>query len=346
MSAALLWSLAVAWAAPTWGDPEPLGHGLTLVRGADPDVPALAVAVQIDASAVAQWKGTPSREVPDTDTQSDHETLAQRTTDFLVEHGLDLAVNANFFSPCCSYLDREPTKVLGLSMDDGEVVSAPQNGFAAAFVVSEDGVPALIEAKAGHDTSGLRVAVAGQPWLIQDGTVVAPDAPREPRTAIGLDAAGHTVTLLIVDGRNVGTSEGATFVELAAWLQGLGVHTAMNLDGGGSSTLAVPGDPRPTILNTPSTGGLERLVANHLGVVMAPAPDPVDTDPNPADTDPADAEEPPTASGCGCTHRGPTAPHGLAPLALVGVVWRRRRAAPPAGGRSRAPAITLRPSGS
>ena len=47
------------------------------------------------------------------------------------------------------------------------------------------------------------------------------------------------------------------------------VHNAINLDGGGSSTMVIEKDGKPVVLNSPIEGGLagrERLVANHFGI--------------------------------------------------------------------------------
>ncbi len=59
---------------------------------------------------------------------------------------------------------------------------------------------------------------------------------RHPRTALGLSRDQKTLYLVVVDGRSA-ASVGMTCAELAALLKGFGSWTAMNLDGGGSSTM-------------------------------------------------------------------------------------------------------------
>ena len=59
---------------------------------------------------------------------------------------------------------------------------------------------------------------------------------RQPRTAIGATADGKLV-VLVCDGRNKRGSKGFTLPELADKLISLGCTEAVNLDGGGSSTL-------------------------------------------------------------------------------------------------------------
>ena len=59
---------------------------------------------------------------------------------------------------------------------------------------------------------------------------------RHPRTAIGTDKKGN-VYLIVVDGRSAGNAEGVTITELTKICAWLGLTDAINLDGGGSSTM-------------------------------------------------------------------------------------------------------------
>lgn len=62
--------------------------------------------------------------------------------------------------------------------------------------------------------------------------------------------------------------------ELADLLLEYGAYSAINMDGGGSVTLVVEGpDGKPEVLNSPIHAripGLERPVANHLGIYALP----------------------------------------------------------------------------
>ena len=110
-------------------------------------------------------------------------------------------------------------------------------------------------------------AVAGGPWLIRNGKLIAPqEMPggfnpqtfierRHPRTAVGRTAQGE-ILWITVDGRQP-HSQGATLSELAQILARYGAVEAINLDGGGSTTLVV----RNLIVNSPSDG-VERPVSN------------------------------------------------------------------------------------
>ena len=81
-----------------------------------------------------------------------------------------------------------------------------------------------------------RSAVYGNRLLLKDGKVppLGEDKARHPRTAAGL--AGNTLLLVVIDGR-ARESAGVTFAELATLLKDLGCTDAVNLDGGGSSTM-------------------------------------------------------------------------------------------------------------
>ena len=74
----------------------------------------------------------------------------------------------------------------------------------------------------------------------------------------------------MIDGRQPGYSEGVSLGELADLMIEYGADHAINLDGGGSSTLVVEGtDGTARILNSPIHGripGRERPVANQLGI--------------------------------------------------------------------------------
>jgi len=93
---------------------------------------------------------------------------------------------------------------------------------------------------------------------------------RHPRTAVGKTASGD-VWFVIVDGRQ-DMSDGATLAELADVMVGLGCTDAINLDGGGSSTMNLFG----MTLNRPSDGK-ERPISN--AVLFAGAIPTIETEP-------------------------------------------------------------------
>ena len=98
-----------------------------------------------------------------------------------------------------------------------------------------------------------RSALAAGPVLIDGGRIVEYDSDksfytgRHPRTLIGKRADGEVV-MVVIDGRFKGRGEGATIAETAYIARLLGLVEALNLDGGGSSTLWTA---RKGVLNHP-----------------------------------------------------------------------------------------------
>ncbi|MFE5686674.1 phosphodiester glycosidase family protein [Streptomyces sp. NPDC056512] len=113
------------------------------------------------------------------------------------------------------------------------------------------------------------------PELVENGDVAVDPAregmsgssldERAPRTLAGVRADG-TLLLVVVDGRT-SASAGATLSEAAALVAGLGARSALNLDGGGSSTLVVRGRLENRPMDEEVKGSVERRVATAIAVV-------------------------------------------------------------------------------
>ena len=127
----------------------------------------------------------------------------------------------------------------------------------------------------GRDLSAWRGAehvIGGAGLLVDDGRPVTTqgvermrdDFPlvRHPRSLIGTDADGAT-WLVAVDGRRPGHSVGMSFRELHRLAAVLGLHDAVNLDGGGSTTLVVQG----SIVNRPTDVTGPRAVSDAIVVL-------------------------------------------------------------------------------
>ena len=89
---------------------------------------------------------------------------------------------------------------------------------------------------------------------------------RHPRSAIYTKGDG-TVVFITVDGRSAGNADGMSIPELAYLVKILGGYDAINLDGGGSTTLWFKGAPDNGVLNYPTDNKLfdhagERSVSN------------------------------------------------------------------------------------
>jgi large repetitive protein len=115
-------------------------------------------------------------------------------------------------------------------------------------------------------------AVGGMPLLLSDGRIaVSPDCHTSlcrpnPRTGIGVTADGK-ILLVVVDGRQPKWSVGPTLFGFARIMQDHGAVWALNLDGGGSTTMVVEGE----VVNRPSEG-YQRSISN--AVLVLPGPDP------------------------------------------------------------------------
>jgi len=144
-----------------------------------------------------------------------------------------------------------PVDILGMAVSGGRVRSPPAERN-AGFWLDDAG-----EAHVGHPPSAAKVreGVAGFSQLVQDGRLVpSPGAPLHPRTALGLDASGRCLYLVVVDGRQPGYSEGMSLHTLAVYMRDLGCSSAVNLDGGGSSIMILADrDGVRHVINDPST---------------------------------------------------------------------------------------------
>jgi hypothetical protein len=144
-----------------------------------------------------------------------------------------------------------PVEILGLAVSGGQVRSQPLDAH-CGFWIDRVG-----RAHVGNpaDLAEVREGIAGFSRLLNSGQIVPPaGGPIHPRTALGLDELGRRLVLVVVDGRQPGYSEGMTTGELAAYMKELGCRDAVNLDGGGSSTMMIADESgTPQVMNDPST---------------------------------------------------------------------------------------------
>jgi hypothetical protein len=180
-------------------------------------------------------------------------------------------VNADFFK----LKDGTPTNLLVVN---GRMITPP-NG-RPVLAVDSAGVPHLTpfilrngKLEPFHPLN----AVGGRPLIVTDSTLdvavdtagKGPFGERNPRTAAGIARGGRQLILVTVDGREY-QNAGMTLRELGNLMLGLGARDAINLDGGGSTTM-VYADPdsagRLRIANRPSDKGGERTVGDALAVV-------------------------------------------------------------------------------
>lgn len=181
-------------------------------------------------------------------------------SEFARSVGAQIAINANFFSK---------TQSCGVTAGEGRLWIKVYEGCPMTMAFFKDGTAAIFRGKVRKDgvlspSVGLVAAVSGRPRLIEDSvpspTVEAFASVRHPRTALGLKKDG-TVVILVADGRRAGAL-GFTGPEMSEIFLHEGVVNAINLDGGGSTTLYI--EKEGGLQNRPSDGH-ERVVVNHLG---------------------------------------------------------------------------------
>lgn len=103
--------------------------------------------------------------------------------------------------------------------------------------------------------------VSGNPILVINGTIPSGlSTDVHPRTAIGFNQDSTKVFFVTVDGRQPGFSVGMSLPQLAEYMLSIGCYQAVNLDGGGSTTMVV----RNKVVNSPSDAAGERSVANAI----------------------------------------------------------------------------------
>lgn len=155
-----------------------------------------------------------------------------------------------------------------LTRDGGVVLSAvPSTAEAAEILALVPGTPMRLHWTLGW--ANVFDAIGGAPLLLRDGSATGQcnsGCGRQPRTGVGVTANGG-ILLVVVDGRQPKWSVGATADELARIMKDLGAVGALNLDGGGSSTMVVRGE----VVNRPSDGH-ERAISS--AILVLPGPDP------------------------------------------------------------------------
>ena len=155
------------------------------------------------------------------------------------------------------------------------------NGVAWSPVMSQQQSPLLACDAQQHCTIALNPpfernpvwhnVVAGTPWLVNQGQVrtVQDDAQCKnlcetlhPRTAVGLDGTARHLFIVTAEGRKPPVL-GLSMVQLSRVMADLGVVNAVNLDGGGSSTLFVQGH---SVMDRPANEPNQRRLANAIHI--------------------------------------------------------------------------------
>ena len=165
---------------------------------------------------------------------------------------------------------------MGLVISEGEKIEEADGR--PVFLITKKGEFRIRKVAKGEDTSHILLALGGFSMILEGGTV-RNDRTKylAPRTAYGLSKDRRYMFIMTVDGRMEGFSEGVTTTELGEWIRRCGAADALNMDGGGSTTLVV----------SDGKGGIRKLnksryyrpVATSLGICRvgkknAPRPEP------------------------------------------------------------------------
>jgi len=211
-------------------------------------------------------------------------TAALTTSQFVQETGVQLAVNASFFYP---FREDAPwdyypyqgdrTFPVGLTIANGKTL-VPSKAEWPAICFAANNQAQIVAS--GICPAQTQQAVAGNALILKNGQTngdsKASDRDRNyGRTIVALDKSGQRLWLLIADDKQPHYSEGITLNKAAEILAELGVDTALNLDGGGSTTLVMMHQGQPKVINAPIHTKVpmqERVVANHIGFFAKPLP--------------------------------------------------------------------------
>lgn len=156
---------------------------------------------------------------------------------------------------------------------NGEAFDIPEN----AYVLSQKdsplanltlGTPLELQVNSNIDYKNLKFAMGGGSIILNNGTPMQTNIVnkgRHPRTGIGVTSDYSKIMIITADGRNGYAGLGQK--EFGELFKSLGCYNAINLDGGGSTTLVKKTKAMDTaqIANNPSGGSL-RSVVSGVGV--------------------------------------------------------------------------------
>jgi hypothetical protein len=275
----------ILYAIPHWQRPprtnetRSLFQGVTYQREARSTPRLLMIhIVKIDLTA----PGIGVLVTPGNPTPDDTEINARTTSEFLTEFKLQLAVNANYFYP---FREETPwdfyphsgdrVNAVGQAISNGSQYSKPFKDWPVLCFSTNNQAQILPQAC----PQGTTQAVSGSTVIVSEGKpamlgINLPDSGGfYSRTIAAIDQKGETLWIIAVDDKQMLYSEGATLAEMAEIAIQQGAYTALNLDGGGSTTLAIATPTGAQVLNAPIHTKIpmrERTLANHLGFYAKP----------------------------------------------------------------------------
>jgi hypothetical protein len=273
-------------------------HGITLIKRSISAPRAVNMRIlQIDLTARGiGFKLSP----PD----GSREVVNQTTLNYLIQERAQFAVNVHFYLP----VGTPEADLIGLAVSNGIIYSAFEApvqsyaivDYAPGINIDPDNKASIVRVDLHyqdkkHTLENVKLwnAVSGSAQIVTNGIKTIPvykdkthpdgllmqdsnysnshswHEVLNPRTAIGLSKDNRTLTVFTADGRGAGGSLGLTGSEMADFLiNDYGVYNALNLDGGGSTTLAMkdPVTGVTSIINVSSDGAAGRAVGSSLAI--------------------------------------------------------------------------------
>ncbi len=187
----------------------------------------------------------------------------ETTFSFAKRFNTNIAINANFFTYRCSVFD-PLYKPLGLFIERGKIVSKYNKDFVSVYFGKNKEISVDLE----RDQDAY-FAIAGFNKVIERGKVIlrGKSTKTDSRTLLGVDKEENTLFILCIDGEVKKRSRGASLIEATRLLYALGAFEAIELDGGGSSTIVAKIDSVQQQL-VPSSKKQLRKVAINLGFIV------------------------------------------------------------------------------
>ena len=215
------------------------------------------------------------------------EVSRMTTRAFVNSANAQMGVNTGFYDTAPPY-PAPHTDLTFIAASNGDVY-APAQGGEATFNVSATNVPRIGNAGAAGSTTfanggALYNATGGNQRILNGGNISAPDDSYtntlNPHTAMGISQDLNRLFFVTIDGRQNDYSEGMFTTELAAIMKLFGAWDAINVDGGGSTTMVMDdtnnGVQNARVINSPSdsstpqAAGVERSVGGSFAIFATP----------------------------------------------------------------------------
>lgn len=275
---ALLLVVAVPAAQPAIGPAEWIADGVLLYRLDDPSLLNPAGPVAVQALRIDPVKNTIAVALAQ-DTSPARETVPG----IAARRRAIAAVNAGFFA----LANGAPA---GILKSGGRLIGGTKRARGAVGITRRSGASLMlfdrvVVEKASPNAYATRLGSKPQDWLgaadivsgagllmvngremdewADEQITAGFDTARHPRTMIGVDA-DNQVWLVTIDGRQPPLSLGMNFGEMKGLAKRLGLRSALNLDGGGSTTMVLKGG---WIVNHPSDPTGPRAVSDAIVVL-------------------------------------------------------------------------------